>query len=818
MRTTICVLVLSAFAAMVSAAEFHVSPVGNDGNSGGKGAPWQTLAKAGATVRAGDTVWLGAGTYRETLRPQASGEAGKPIRFLASPGERVVISGADVLEGAWERHQGSIYKLRTGRTFTQLFVDDRMMLEARWPNSPVDDLMAMRRARAGEGTGYEVLADPSLPGGEWNGAVVLFWPGSEWVNKTRRVTDYKPGVSFRFDTTTEAEKKDKYHKEDPYKPRKGNPYVLVGALAGLDAPGEWFLDETSGTVYLWTLDGESPATHRVEAKQRDVAVGLGKRSFVEIKGIDMIGAAVNMEGAEDCLLENCNLRYVEHIREYAGGKVPPTPNRITGKRNVLRRCLLAYGATTAVTMSGEDNALLNCVVHDANYMGSGRGGLDLSRSVGARVEHCTIYRAGRDTIQHGGSKRISLQYNDLFDGNMLNNDAGAIYCWGTNGEGGVIAYNWIHDNPHCNGIYLDNFSSNFIVHHNVVWGCGSDALHINSDALNHQIYNNTVTQNRKAFGTYCYAAYTPTMKGTRIINNLVNDLMDAKDPNQFVQGELGPEMSHNGSGAVDARGYPTMGSGAIDAGVVIDGITDGYKGKAPDLGAYEFGGQRWVAGADWGDPDAPVKQGPSMAYAPCEPITAKTMIMDGLELWFDAADKASLEIGDDGNVQAWHDKSRNRRVARLAQAEGVVTWVADGMNGRPVLRGNGTGCLRVADLKGETGAVTAFVVSQALEARGPSWQRIMANFTGTGQEWVWPNWMVGVPGGRDSSTWPPRISTVLKPSGTALGTVTVLGASASQGQCLGGDVAEVLVFSRTLRFDETEAVQKYLRSKWGIGE
>jgi hypothetical protein len=181
-------------------------------------------------------------------------------------------------------------------------------------------------------------------------------------------------------------------------------------------------------------------------------------------------------------------------------------------------------------MSGEDNALLNCVVHDANYMGSGRGGLDLSRSVGARVEHCTIYRAGRDTIQHGGSKRISLQYNDLFDGNMLNNDAGAIYCWGTNGEGGVIAYNWIHDNPHCNGIYLDNFSSNFIVHHNVVWGCGSDALHINSDALNHQIYNNTVTQNRKAFGTYCYAAYTPTMKGTRIINNLVNDGRQRSEP------------------------------------------------------------------------------------------------------------------------------------------------------------------------------------------------------------------------------------------------------------------------------------------------
>jgi hypothetical protein len=807
-----------AFATMAFASEYYVSPQGEDGNAGTKARPWATLAKAGAAAKPGDTVWLAAGTYRETLRPEASGEKGKPIRFLAQPGAKAVLSGADPLVGVWQRHKGSIYKLQTDLRFAQLFVDGRMMLEARWPNSPVGDLMAMERGKAGEGTGYEVLADPNLPAGDWNGAVVLFWPGSEWVNKTRRVTDYQPGKSFRFDVTTEAERKDKYHKEDPYKPRAGNPYVLMGALAGLDSPGEWFLDQASGTVYLWTLDGQSPAEHRVEVKQRSLAVDLGRRSFVEIQGVDIIGAAVNMDGAEDCLLENCDLRYMEHIREYPGGKIPQTPNRITGKRNTWRRCLVAYGATTAVTMAGEDNALLDCVVHDANYLGSGRGGLDLSRSVGARVEHSTIYRAGRDTIQHGGSKRISLQYNDLFDGNMLNNDAGAIYCWGTDGEGGVIAYNWVHDNPHCNGIYLDNFSSNFIVHHNVVWACGGDAFHINSDALNHQIYNNTVTQNRKAFGTYCYAAYTPTMKGTRIINNLVNDLMDTKDPRQFVQGDLGPELSHNGPGAVDERGYPIEGSAAIGAGVVIAGFTDGYKGKAPDLGAYESGGPHWVAGADWRDPAAPVKAGPSLAYAPCPPITAKTMIMDGLELWFDAADKASVELGDGGSVLAWHDKSSHRRVARPAQEDGVVTWVANGMNGKPVLRGDGTRSLRVPGIGGRPGAVTAFVVSQALAARGPSWQRIVANFTGEGQEWVWPNWMVGAPGGREPTTWPPRIFTVLKPNRTTLGTVTVLGASASQGQALGGDVAEVLVFSRTLRFDEMEAVQKYLRSKWGIRE
>jgi len=31
------------------------------------------------------------------------------------------------------------------------------------------------------------------------------------------------------------------------------------------------------------------------------------------------------------------------------------------------------------------------------------------------------------------------------------------------------------------------------------------------------------------------------------------------------------------------------GSAAIDAGMVLPTITDGFTGKAPDLGAYEFG-------------------------------------------------------------------------------------------------------------------------------------------------------------------------------------------------------------------------------------
>jgi hypothetical protein len=41
------------------------------------------------------------------------------------------------------------------------------------------------------------------------------------------------------------------------------------------------------------------------------------------------------------------------------------------------------------------------------------------------------------------------------------------------------------------------------------------------------------------------------------------------------------------------------GSPLLDAGVPIPNYNDGFKGKAPDLGAYETDAEPWTAGANW---------------------------------------------------------------------------------------------------------------------------------------------------------------------------------------------------------------------------
>jgi hypothetical protein len=803
------------------AREYYVATGGRqaaDTNPGTRAAPFKTVAQACAVAGPGDTVFLDGGTYRETLRPRQSGAAGQSLRFVAVPGQQVTLSGADALAGVWQRHQGSIYKLQTKLKFTQLFLAAQMMPEARWPNTPSGELMTYARGAAGEGTDYETLADTHLPPGDWNGGLVLLWPGSRWVSVTRRIADYRPGQSLRFDRTLEAKRKDPYHTHDPHRPQAGNPYLLYGSLAGLDAPGEWFFDEARGTVYFWPPDGRMPSPGAVSVKQRDYGCDLRGLKCIEIRGLDIFGAAVNMTDAQDCRLEDCRLRYVEHYREVDTRRVPAPLNTVTGRNNEWRRCLIAYAATTGLRIGGTNNRLVNSIVHDVNYLGTGRGGLDLGHSVEAAVVHCSVFRAGRDTIQHHGSRRIRIEYCDIYHTNLLNNDSGAVYCWGTDGQGGVIAYNWVHDNlgDATVGIYLDNFSKKFVVHHNVVWNCTGSGIRLNSDALNHQVYNNTIQQVREPFGTYCYAKYTPTMLGTRIVNNLVNEALHPKSPSEFVQGELGPRLEANGPGAVDRDGSPVAGSAAIDAGVVIPGITDGFQGKAPDRGAYEFGGPRWRPGADWQDPTTGAAPARNLAYTPRGPVTAATMIADGLALWFDAADRATLDLASDGTVRAWRDKSPGKHVARPAL--GPVKFEAHALGGKPAVRGRGTGKLRVDDLHGEPGPLVVFVVSQATEATGPAWQRVVASFNGTGKEWESPNWMIGHPSHGKPATYPPQVFTLQPRQGAALSRISLLGASASSGQSLAGDIAEMLVFRRALRFDEFEAVERYLKTKWGIAD
>jgi PKD repeat protein len=70
---------------------FYVSPSGNDANNGSYEYPWRTLEKAANEADPGETIWIRAGTYNETLSSSNSGTSNAYITFKNMESETVVI-------------------------------------------------------------------------------------------------------------------------------------------------------------------------------------------------------------------------------------------------------------------------------------------------------------------------------------------------------------------------------------------------------------------------------------------------------------------------------------------------------------------------------------------------------------------------------------------------------------------------------------------------------------------------------------------------------------------------------------------------------
>ncbi len=89
----------TAFSSAASAADYYVSPSGNDANNGTSvSSAWRTIAKANGVLRAGDTLYMRGGEYvDDPIVPGASGRSGSPITYTAYESERPVLTSRRVL-------------------------------------------------------------------------------------------------------------------------------------------------------------------------------------------------------------------------------------------------------------------------------------------------------------------------------------------------------------------------------------------------------------------------------------------------------------------------------------------------------------------------------------------------------------------------------------------------------------------------------------------------------------------------------------------------------------------------------------------------
>jgi parallel beta-helix repeat protein len=88
------IMVISAFFGhTVMAADFYLSPSGDDSNPGTLAKPWKSIGKANSTLQAGDTVYIRSGLYPGRIEPSNSGQAGKRVTYKNYLNESATITG-----------------------------------------------------------------------------------------------------------------------------------------------------------------------------------------------------------------------------------------------------------------------------------------------------------------------------------------------------------------------------------------------------------------------------------------------------------------------------------------------------------------------------------------------------------------------------------------------------------------------------------------------------------------------------------------------------------------------------------------------------
>ena len=282
---------------------------------------------------------------------------------------------------------------------------------------------------------------------------------------------------------------------------------------------------------------------------------------------------LDLEGAEHCLVQGVIANYISHTRGGAPGSSLGEKSGIyvSGINNTIRDCEIAYSAGDGVSLNGTGHRLINCWVHHTDYMGcSAAAGVRFSGN-GHLISNNTINDTGRDLIQYSGSANI-IQYNNIYRCGLLAEDLGFTYTCATDGANTEIHHNWFHDNmaKHVSssaGVYFDNFTSNYLVHHNVIWGVNGLTLQLNRPSNGITAFNNTIIGRVGHWGRW----EEDRMYGDLLANNLITDRINSHPDMDLFNNLIGiPD------GRLNPKNFRDNSRPGRQQGRIIPGITDGF--------------------------------------------------------------------------------------------------------------------------------------------------------------------------------------------------------------------------------------------------
>jgi len=496
---------------------YYVSTNGSDFNSGtSPSAAWKTISKINSVIsilNPGDQILFEKGnTFFGTLNVTKSGALGNEIVFGSyGNGNLPVITGKKLITG-WIQYSGNIYKKVLSDTVSQIYIGNKIMMIARFPNT------GFLKIDAGNGTYGFSDAELTQSSGYWNGANCRVRTAN-YSYETKLISGFSGGI-ITFSTPTQFVTGQNYG------------YYLDNKLNLLDAENEWFQDLTNGTLYFYAPNGVNPNELSVDAvvSKNCILVGINKQNLIfkdlKISGCREIG--IDAYTSNNVKIQNC---YINHTGKYGV--------RLNGVNDLLENNVFEDNLNDGLTANMNNGQILNNKLNRNGLIpgygenGTGYFGMQINSSQRTLVMNNVVDSSGYSGICVGKSSIIKnniVSYSCL----VLNDGGGidATYLPDSLQIINNIVSNSIGNmessaNPssYAHGIYVNGTGiKNTLIQGNSVYSCRGVgiALDHNSTATNNKVignllYNNFVSQ--IIFMDYSATTFVPVYN-TQVKNNI----------------------------------------------------------------------------------------------------------------------------------------------------------------------------------------------------------------------------------------------------------------------------------------------------------
>jgi len=481
---------LSCLSTILWSAEVYVSPSGDDAQEGTLEQPVATLEAARMRVRTlrartlePTTVVVRGGTYQLeepfVLTPEDSGTPEAPVTYRSASGERVTISGGRSLSLVWQPFRDGIYRAEVDGSVAEmdeLYVDDRRLHLARYPNRDP-------KAKYFLGTSPDAISPERVK--SWAnpaGAFLHALHEGRWGSKHYEVTGASKDGELRLRGGWQENRGGGF---DPYY-RGGfhEAFLFVENLfEELDAPGEWYFDRSSNTLYCKPPEGVDLDEAEVVVAALEELIVLEGTAADPVHDVHFEGlrfrhtarifmkpyerllrgdwsiarlGAVRLQGTEGCSVRDSDFSWLGGNGVFLSGynrRAVVEGNRFThlgesavcivGDRSATRSQAIEYSRTLpqdSIDLTPgprgvsypKDCRVHNNLMHHLGTVGKQTAGVLISMAESITVSHNTIYEVPRAAIcvNDGSWGGHVIEFNDAFNTVRETGDHGPFNSWG----------------------------------------------------------------------------------------------------------------------------------------------------------------------------------------------------------------------------------------------------------------------------------------------------------------------------------------------------------------------------------------------------